>query len=126
MDGGGRYLRPLRAGYSGRAGVAASSPSGVLTKLQRRLPRLFGTGLTLALFALIGATGLVLGGHVQAFREHHGEPRHALARARRMGVEQATFRGSSQIGEKGGLTAGSLEVRGSRAFLAVGDVRERL
>jgi cell division protein FtsQ len=127
MDGGGRYLRPLSAGFSGRAGVAVPSSSlKILAALQRRLPRLFGTALALAFFALIGATGLVLGGHVQAFRQHYGEPRHAFARFLGLGLDQVTISGIAQLSEAEVLAAAGISAKVSLAFLDAGEVRERL
>ena len=127
MDGGGRFLRPLSAGLSGRAVVGApSSVSRFLTRLQRRLPRLFGTTLTFAFFALVAITGTVLGGHVQAFREHHGEPRHALARLMGFGLDQVTISGIAQLTEAEVLAAAGISPKISLAFLDVADARDRL
>jgi cell division protein FtsQ len=126
MDGGGRFLRPLSAGLSGRAGVGVSSTSRFLTKLQRRLPRLFGTALTFVFFAVVGVTGAILGGHVQAFREHHGEPRHALARLAGLGLDQVTISGIAQLREAEVLAAAGISARMSLAFLDAAEVRDRL
>ena len=52
----------------------------VAVPLCRRLPRLLGTGLTLAFFGAVAITGCVIGGQYQAFREEYGEPHHVLAR----------------------------------------------
>jgi cell division protein FtsQ len=126
MDGGGRFLRPLSAGLSGRAAFGGSSSSRFLTKLQRRLPRLLGTTLTFAFFAVVGITGAVLGGHVQAFREHHGEPRHALARLVGLGLDQVTISGIAQLAEAEVLAAAGISAKLSLVFLDAADVRDRL
>src|SRR5690349_8200854 len=100
MDGGGRYLRPLSAGSSGRARVAGVPPvSRMLSKLNGRLPRLVGTGLTLAFFAAVAITGLIVGGRLQDFRERYGEPRHAFARVLGLGIDQVTISGIAQLSE---------------------------
>jgi cell division protein FtsQ len=125
MDGGGRFLRPLSAGSTGRAGIGSSS-SRFLVRLQRRLPRLFGTALTLAFFAVIGITGAILGGHVQAFREHYGEPRHALARLLGLGLDQVTISGIAQLTEAEVLAAAGISAKLSLAFLDAAEVRDRL
>jgi cell division protein FtsQ len=125
MDGGGRFLRPLSAGLSGRAAFGSSS-SRFLARLQRRLPRLFGTTLTFAFFATVGVTGAILGGHVQAFREHHGEPRHAIARVIGLGLDQITISGIAQLAEADVLAAAGISARMSLAFLDAADVRDRL
>jgi cell division protein FtsQ len=125
MDGGGRFLRPLSAGLSGRAAFGSSS-SRFLTRLQRKLPRLFGTTLTFAFFAVVGLTGAILGGHVQAFRDQHGEPRHALARLVGLGLDRVTISGISQLPESEILGAAGISGRVSLAFLDPADVRDRL
>jgi cell division protein FtsQ len=127
MDGGGRFLRPLSAGLSGRAviGVHPSS-SRFFARLQRRLPRFLGTTLTFGFFALVGVTGAVLGGHAQAFREHHGEPRHALARLIGFGLDQVTISGIAQLTEAEVLAAAGISTKVSLAFLDAADVRDRL
>ena len=127
MDGGGRFLRPLSAGLSGRAAVGVpSSSSRFFARLQRGLPRLLGTTLTFTFFALVGVTGAVLGGHVQAFREHYGEPRHALARLIGFGLDQVTISGIAQLTEAEVLAAAGISTKISLAFLDAADVRERL
>src|SRR4051812_12610378 len=105
MDGGGRFLRPLGAGFSGRAGYCAPSSPRLFVALQRRLPRLFGTALMLVFFASVGITGAIQGGHVQAFRDRYGEPRHALARFIGLGLDQVTISGIAQLTEAEVLSA---------------------
>jgi cell division protein FtsQ len=117
MDGGGRFLRPLSAGFSGRSGVSVPS---------RKLPRLFGTALTLAFFALIAVTGTIVGGHVQAFREQYGEPRHAFARLLGLGLDQITISGIAQLTEAEVLAAAGISTKVSLAFLDAAEVRDRL
>src|SRR5215218_2388934 len=126
MDGGGRFRRPLSAGPSGRAAVDTSSSYLFTAGLHRKLPRFFGTALTVAFFALVAVTGAVLGGHVDAFRERYGEPRHALARLVGLGLDQVTIAGVAQLTEAEILGAAGISAKGSLAFLDATDVRDRL
>lgn len=126
MDGRGRLLRPLNAGFTGRARMGVSSSSRFLAKLQDRLPRFFGLALTVVFFGLVGVTGATVGGHVQAFREQHGEPRHALARFVGLGLEQVTISGIAQLAEAEVLAAAGISAKVSLAFLDAADVRDRL
>jgi cell division protein FtsQ len=126
MDGGGRFRRPLSAGPSGRAGVRTPSPSRTAAGLQRKLPRFFGTTLTLTFFSLVGVTGAVLGGHVQALRDRYGEPRHALARLVGLGLDQVTIAGIARLTEAEILGAAGISAKVSLAFLDAAEVRDRL
>jgi cell division protein FtsQ len=125
MDGGGRYLRPLSAGVARRARVRAPS-SGVLARLHRKLPRFLGTGLTLLFLALVGATGAVVGGHVEAVRGRYGEPQHALARLAGLALDQVTISGIARLSEAEVLAAAGISPKLSLAFLNVREIRDRL
>ena len=126
MDGGGRFLRPLSAGFSGRAGRGASSSSQFFVLLQRRLPRFFGAALTVAFFVMVGITGAIVGGHVQTLRERYGEPQHALARLFGLGVDQVVISGIAQLTEAEVLAAAGISAKVSLAFLDPAEVRDRL
>jgi len=94
--------------------------------LCRRLPRLLGTGLTLAFFGAVAITGCVIGGQYQAFREEYGEPHHVLARTIGLGIERVTISGIDQMREAEVLGAGGITSKVSLAFLNVAETRERL
>ncbi|HEY7384419.1 MAG TPA: cell division protein FtsQ/DivIB [Beijerinckiaceae bacterium] len=144
MDGGGRFLRPLSAGSTGGAAVAAptsvrpcspdlrrSRPrvwrrASVITPLQRRLPPFLGTGLVLVFFALVGLTGAVVGGHYQRVLDKYGEPRHMLARTLGLGLERVTISGIGQLTEAEILGIAGISTKASLPFLDVAEIRDRL
>ena len=149
MDGGGRYLQPMTAH---RAGVAIARVStyeltdktskfpftkifgpsrGVRRRsagvsLARRIPRHFGSALTLGFFAAVVSVGLWQGGHFEEFIHDHGEPHHAVARLAGLGLEQVTISGASQMRDNEVLAAAGLDWRVSLPFLDVNEVRTRL
>jgi cell division protein FtsQ len=94
--------------------------------LERRLPRFLGTGLALGFLGAVVGTGLVLGGHWQAFRAEHGELHHLLARAVGLGIERVTISGIAQLTEAEILDAAGISPRVSLPFLGVRETRERL
>jgi cell division protein FtsQ len=149
MDGGGRLFRPLTAGAPGGAGARTKPSPGLLplfpdrflrflarprlrrgrsvaVPLEQRLPRFLGTGLALGFLGAVVGTGLVFGGHWQAFRAQHGEPHHVLARAVGLGVERVTISGIAQLTEMEILNAAGISPRVSLPFLDVRETRERL
>ncbi|NNM70848.1 cell division protein FtsQ/DivIB [Enterovirga aerilata] len=150
MDGGGRVLEPLTAGYPGlAAGRPAPRPgqsrfkrvpvflprlpvlrrkrrSFVAVPLARRIPRLTGTVLILAFFGATGFYGLVLGGQYDALRAQYGEPRDILARIVGFGLEKVTISGIAQLSEREVLTIGGINPRLSLPFLSAAEIRERL
>ena len=126
MDGGGRFLRPLSAGLPGRAGARASSSGGRLARLHRKLPRFLGLGLTIVFFGLVAITGAIVGGHVDAFRQRHGEPRHALARFLGLGLDQVTIAGIARLTEPEILATAGISPKVSLALLDAADMRDRL
>src|SRR5918993_1016807 len=116
MDGRGRFLQPLKASKTGRAAARASS-SPRRPAHHRKLPRLFGTALTFAFFVAIAVTGAVLGGHVEAFQQRYGEPRHAFARLIGLGLDQVTISGIARLTEAEILAAGGISGKVSLALL---------
>ena len=126
MDGGGRFRRPLSAGPSGRGAVGTSSFSRAPAGLHRKLPRFFGTTLTLVFFALVAITGAVAGGHVEALRQRYGEPRHALAGLAGLGLDRVTITGIARLTEAEILAAAGVSAKTSLVFLDATDVRDRL
>ena len=126
MDGGGRFLRPLSAGLPGRAGARASSSGGRLARLHRKLPRFLGFGLTFVFFGIVAITGAIVGGHVDAFRQRHGEPRHALARFLGLGLDQVTIAGIARLTEPEILATAGISPKVSLALLDAADMRDRL
>jgi cell division protein FtsQ len=79
-----------------------------------------------ALLLGIGGFGLVAGGHAEALRQAHGEPRDALARAVGLGVEKITIAGIAELHGEEVLAAAGISPRGSLAFLDVGEARRGL
>jgi cell division protein FtsQ len=149
MDGGGRLLRPLTAGAPGDVSVRIASPAqptsrlsnrfirllarprvrpgrSVTVPLERRIPRFLGSGLALAFLGAVVVTGLGLGGHLQAAREHYGDLHHILARALGLGVDRVTISGIAQLTEPEILRAAGISPRTSLPFLSVRETRERL
>lgn len=148
MDGEGRFLRSLTVG--GRKAVAAgsvagssnvsASVSGMLKRrsqrsrarvaaastLERRLPRGTGSVLTLGFLAAAGIYGIILGGHVDDFRQTYGEPRHAIARGLGFGIEQVTISGLLELSPTEVLGAAGISPKISLALLDAADVRRRL
>ncbi|HEX8662393.1 MAG TPA: cell division protein FtsQ/DivIB [Beijerinckiaceae bacterium] len=98
----------------------------VAVPVERRLPRFLGTGLALGFLGAVVGTGLVLGGHWQAFRTEHGEPHHLLARALGLGIERVTIAGIAQLNETEVLDAAGISPRVSLPFLSVREAREGL
>jgi cell division protein FtsQ len=151
MDGGGRVVEPLTAGFPG---VAAGRPepstgpartrsfrpslhrlpflrrkrrsSFVAVPLARRLPRLTGTALLVAFFGATGFYGLVLGGQYDAMRLHHGEPRDVAARIAGFGLGKVTIAGIVQLSEREVLTMAGIHRNLSLPFLSVAEIRSRL
>ncbi len=125
MDGGGRFRRSLSAGLTGRAGARASSSRFPATP-GPKLPRFFGTGLTVLFFGVVAVTGAILGGHLDAFRERYGEPRHALARLVGLGLDQVTIAGIARLSETEVLDAAGISAKVSLALLDPAEMRDRL
>lgn len=146
MDGGGRFARPLTAGFSG--GAADRRALGPPSRLGRvlkflirsrvsrrkrsavpsrgRLPRGLGTGLVFTFFGAVAATGLTLGGHTESLRAEFGEPHHALARLLGFGVERVTISGIAQLAESEILAAAGITAKTALPFVHVGEARARL
>lgn len=150
MDRGGRVSEPLTAGCSGGQ-AARASRSGLFTRMSagllrsvvrprlsfrrrssvsvplfRRLPRLFGTFLTLGFFGAVGAYGIVQTGGYAEFKQTHGEARDVVARALGFGLDKITISGIARFGETELLNAAGISSRNSLAFINVGTVRRRL
>jgi cell division protein FtsQ len=151
MDGGGRVLEPLTAGFPGRAagrpeptvGPARTRsfrpslhripflrrkrrPSFVAVPLARRLPRLTGTALLLAFFGATAAYGVVVGGQYDAMRQQHGEPRDIAARVAGFGLGKVTISGIVQLSEREVLTMAGIHRHLSLPFLSVAEIRAKL
>src|SRR3712207_3098273 len=124
MDGGGRVRRPLN-GLPGRAGARASS-SRLPANPGPKLPRFLGAALTVAFFGAVAVTGAILGGHLDAFRERYGEPRHALARLVGLSLDQVTIAGIARLSEAEVLDAAGISAKVSLPFLDAADLRDSL
>lgn len=148
MDGGGRVLEPLTAGFPGvaagrpdrRHGRGARLPflslpsvpfrtrrrSFVAVPLGRRIPRLTGTALVLAFFGVTGFYGLVLGGQYETLRREFGEPRDVAARVVGFGLDKITISGLAQLSEREVLRIAGINPLLSLPFIGVADIRARL
>lgn len=152
MDGGGRVAQPITAGLPGGSAARLASPtslrlrlsrraarlstslaligirrrSSVAVPLVRRIPRLAGTGLTLALFAAIGAYGVAVNGKYAEFKAHYGDPRDMVARALGFGLDKITISGIARLSGADVLEAAGIGPRNSLLFLSAAEVRDRL
>ncbi len=144
MDGSGRDLRSLRAaspyaqtGYvyrteplSSRFFHSLSSSSAlVLDRVLAgfaRLPKGFGSSLTVALFVGTALFGLYRGGHFDAFAATYGEPRSAIARLLGFDIRSVTISGLATLDEKAVLAAAAIGPEESLLFLDAESVRSRL
>jgi cell division protein FtsQ len=144
MDGSGRDLRSLRAvsPYAQTGFVYRSEPlssrffqflSSVSTRfIERvlagfaRLPKGFGSSLTVALFVGTAVFGLYRGGHLDAFVATYGEPRSAVARLLGFDIRSVTISGLLTLDEKAVLAAAAIGPEESLPFLDADVVRARL
>ena len=106
-------------------GLRSRRPSAAVS-WGRRLPRHAGTVLTLAFLGTVTMTGLIAGGHYDAFVEREGRPLDVIARIAGFGLERVTIAGLQQLREDEILHDGALDARKSLAFLSVAEVRDRL
>jgi cell division protein FtsQ len=102
----------------GRRGVGAS--------LERRLPKGLGHWLTLGFFAVIGVTGLTLGGYGAQFRTAYGTPGDALARAAGFGISRVDISGLAELSQTEILVAAGITDKSSLLLLDAADVKHRL
>jgi cell division protein FtsQ len=116
----------LLVGERSRRWFRGSRRSAVAVPLAERLPRGLGSLLAIGFLALSGATGAVLGGHVEAFRETYGEPKHALARLVGLGIDRITISGLSGLSEIEVLVAAGIDPKVSLAFFDADEARKRL
>lgn len=155
MDGGGRFLQPLTAGFAGGPGAhvstfaftapaffqsPADSRSG-LTRFEgaggkpprrasrrngRPLPRFLGTWLALGFFATTVGVGLSEGGHLDALIARHGAPQHIAARLLGFGIDRVTISGLRHLTENEVLAAAGIRPGLSLPFLDIAAARESL
>ncbi len=154
MDGGRRLLRPVEtqaaraaaAGSRGRGRPASaptapvlpilepsprrgrrpSSRSSVAVPLDRRLPRGIGTWLLGAFYGAVGIAGLAMGDQVAAFRTHHGEIHHALARLVGLGIDRVVISGIAELKEGEVLRAAGIDPRQSMPFVDIAEMQQRI
>jgi cell division protein FtsQ len=100
--------------------------SGVALPLDRRIPKGIGSAMACAFLLGVAGFGLVAGGHADALRAAHGEPRDALARLIGLGVEKVTISGISDLHGAEVLAAAGISEKGSLAFLDVNAARKGL
>ncbi|WP_244607230.1 cell division protein FtsQ/DivIB [Bosea sp. CS1GBMeth4] len=116
----------LLVGERSRRWFRGSRRSAVAVPLAERLPRGFGSLLAIGFLTLAGATGAVLGGHYETFRETYGEPRHAVARLVGLGIDRITISGLSGLSEIEVLVAAGIDPKVSLAFFDADEARRRL
>jgi cell division protein FtsQ len=149
MDGGGRLVRsvtralfgaaaprqrpgditvPLLMGERGGRFSALRfwRRASVSVPLHERLPKRVGVSFAVLGLVSVAVAGLAAGGHIQDWRETHGEPRHLVARAVGLGVERITISGLSELHEVEVLQAAGIDPRTSLAFFDVAEARTRL
>jgi cell division protein FtsQ len=144
MDGGGREQRALR-GHSAAADFAfvqriehsrfrlLKSRFGTETtfrdtffNLIERLPKGFGSTLTVSLFVATLAFGLDRGGHIQSFFDTNGDVQERLLRLAGFDIRSITITGLQTLDEKEVLAAAAIESDDSLPFLDAEAVRARL
>ncbi|QBR72100.1 cell division protein FtsQ [Beijerinckiaceae bacterium] len=150
MDGRGRLLRSVKVGDMGFA-PAALAYAGALRVpdrdsvrsknypplrqprrgLRRRiLNRLAGPGtgicFSFVIFLIVGAYGIVKGGHYEAFVASEGHPAEVIAKALGFSIKAVTIAGESEIKEQDILAIAGVGPRNSLLFLDVAKIRERL
>jgi len=150
MDGRGRLLRSLRfSGVGETPGALAYSsalalPPRFAPELQKnrpgRSPRRGWRGrlldalattatsfcFSLSLLFVVGAYGLVKGGHYAAFVAANGEPVDVLAKSLGFSIKTVTISGARELKEADLLAVAGITSRNSLLFLDVGEVRDRL
>ena len=151
MDGGGRVVGPLGAGFSGEAAARTSSGqrwgalqrprrrsglllstlgfrrrSSIAVPIESRVPRFLGTALVFAFFGAIASYGVVTNGQWDAFKAQHGEPRDRIARAMGFGLDKVTISGIARMSEADVLRIAGIDARSSLPFLSAASVRDRL
>ena len=85
-----------------------------------------GALLSVALFAVTGAYGIVKGGHYAAYVAREGEPADILAKALGFSIQAVTISGARELKEQEILALAGISPRNSLLFLDAGKTRERL
>jgi cell division protein FtsQ len=143
MDGRGRLGGSVREGAKpaqpGLSGLRRAAPpvlgekrsrrlfrrSGVV-RLVRSIPTGLGSAMACAFLLSVTGFGLFAGGHADALRAAHGEPKDAIARLLGLGIEKVTISGISDLHGAEVLAAAGINEKGSLAFLDVGEARRGL
>jgi cell division protein FtsQ len=108
---------------------ARPSRSGLLLRSLQRLvwpPRGLGSIAALSLFVAVGATGFVMGGHLDRLRAEQGSVADMLARAAGFGINEIVITGNKELSRAEVVALSGLSGRDSVAFLDVGAVRDTL
>lgn len=149
MDGGGRFVGPLRrprlhavAGdraasgrellpLAGRIGSdrrdARQGPRNrVLALMERLTPRGAGVAATVLILGGAAIFGMVRGGHVDELTSAVRDVRDALANSAGFRIASATINGRKQLSQDEVLAIGGVTGRRSLLFLSAAEVRDRL
>jgi len=150
MDGGGRLLRSmsgslmptvLRSSHAGAHVAAFPTAKGfgpgprersprrrafVVKPIEQRIPRGFGTFLTLGLFAVTIGYGIMRGGHYDALVNSFGPPDVALARASGFGLDRITITGLNELTAREVLSSAGIDEHASLFSVDAEAVRARL
>ncbi len=150
MDGRGRFLRSVKVGNMGFAPAALAYagawlvPETESSRPKNHLPvrqpkqglrnRIFnrlagpGTGIcfSLAVLMVVGAYGVVKGGHYDAFVASEGQPADIIAKALGFSIKAVTIAGETELKEQDILAVAGVGPRNSLLFLDVATIRERL
>ena len=132
MDGGGRFLRSLKAlpGLFARSGRAAPlSTRGEKIRARGSLPYpRHGTGafLIIASCGAAIALGAASGGWLDSFREEHGAFRDIAARAAGFSIESVSLAGNRELSDAEVLAIAGIRPTDSLAFLDTAAARARM
>ncbi len=89
-------------------------------------PRGIGSSLAVVLLLATGATGFVMGGHLDRFHQDNGGVFDLLARSVGFGIDEVIVFGNKELSREEVLAYTGLTNRDSVAFLDAADVRARL
>lgn len=141
MDGGGRLAGSLREpgakSVRGRLAsrlrrkpalprVGSARNNRFMSRIEKKLPRNFGTAATLLILLGSLAVGVVRGGHVETMVEAFRDARDAVANTAGFRIAHVAISGRKNLSEDEILAIGGVTGRRSLLFLDPAGVREKL